>query len=79
MPADPKKPEGMSIKEPCPRCHEQVPVTACGPSQGDCVCRCPSSCGHKWDGPFIRGANGGSMTCSGCHMPASEHDAWVLP
>lgn len=51
----------------------------CGPSKGKCICRCPESCDHRWDGPEVELSRGMSVTCSRCGMLAIQHDLWVLP
>lgn len=60
-------------------------VFMCGPNTpGKCVCRCPESCEHVWDGPEIteRQPGGGvmsSVTCSRCGADAFTHSMWVGP
>lgn len=51
----------------------------CSASRENCECRCPESCGHKWDGPTLVFDNGGTATCSKCGMSAMDHDVWVTP
>lgn len=58
---------------------EKIVAFACGPSQGECVCRCPESCDHVWDGPSIEACMGATSTCSKCGKPAMAHDLMVLP
>jgi hypothetical protein len=57
----------------------ELTVNVCGPSQGKCDCKCPESCGHKWDGPLVKLSNGGSASCSTWGMLAIERDLWVMP
>ena len=59
----------------------QVTVFACGPSKQGCVCRCPDSCGHDWNGPARESddGRGSSAICSKCGIEAMAHDVWVLP
>lgn len=53
----------------------------CGPSTQGCICRCPESCEHMWDGPVVEfdGGRGGSSSCSKCGMLAIDHDLWAGP
>ncbi len=57
----------------------KLTVFLCGPSRGKCVCRCPKSCGHRWDGPELPFSSGSTATCSLCAMIAMDHDLSVLP
>lgn len=61
-----------------------VSLSICGPSRPGCVCRCPDTCEHRWDGAWLErrlpsGATEGQATCSRCGMGALDHDRWVLP
>lgn len=66
-------------EEKAEKAFQYVRMKACGPSRDKCICACPESCGHSWDGPFIEFSNGGSSSCSKCGMLAVDHDVWVLP
>ena len=55
-------------------------IFMCGPSQGECVCHCPGSCDHVWNGPIEKdGCLGASATCSKCGKLAMAHDLMVMP
>jgi hypothetical protein len=46
-----------------------------------CICNCPDSCGHKFDGPTIEfdEGRGFSVSCSNCGQLAMDHDIRVMP
>ncbi len=55
-------------------------IFVCGPGTvGKCVCKCPESCGHVWDGPTVEFEEDGleTKTCSICGKWAINHDMWV--
>lgn len=55
-------------------------VFVCGPGTvGKCVCKCPESCGHVWDGDAIEDEENGisTATCSICGEWAMNHDMWL--
>lgn len=53
-------------------------VIVCGPSTiGKCVCKCPESCEHIWDGETIDEEQMSTATCSRCGMWAINHDMWI--
>lgn len=55
---------------------DDIPLTVTvhtGPSRGFCICNCPESCGHSWDGRLIFFDHGTTSTCSKCGMLAIEH------
>lgn len=56
-------------------------VAVCGPtSYPKCICKCPESCGHVFDGEIIEVGQGSfSVTCSRCGVDAMSHDLWVMP
>ena len=66
-------------REPQRMSEPKVVIHTCGPSTAKCVCKCPESCEHKWDGPNQEFLNGVSVTCSRCGMTAIQHAMWVCP
>lgn len=57
---------------------EPISAFVCGPSKGKCICKCPESCDHVWDGPVVGdGAGMETVTCSRCGMWSYNHDAWL--
>lgn len=36
-------------------------------------------CDHKWDGPWVDLADGGSISCANCGVLACSHDMMVGP
>lgn len=50
-----------------------------GASTSKCACRCPDSCEHVWDGPYVDIEGGYAVTCSRCGMDSLTHSMWTLP